>query len=257
MDRGLSPKGNKSTLITRIQAHDQHKTLQAVSVQDPPQPPGAQVRHASLVAPTASGSVPGIPPAAQPTSHLAPTAFTNINLPDLSQPDPEIPTPIPFYPDSYDSIYHPNPYTSADPLPPKVLVVAGSSTHHGGGPSHNAFDGPESLDRHEYEPPLSSSSSVTASAISSAGVWQDVADDIGLSGLWNRGQVAGGRKAVLDSLLEKTGTSNAREKDHSRKLDRDEVKGVWVLVGLLAGSWVVGGLVNSPPKDEHGEKPTH
>src|SRR5882762_7338362 len=65
-DRGLSPyvlifsflsvtpnifhrKGNKATLISRIQQHEQHKFLQAVSsAQDPPVPAGAQVRHASV-----------------------------------------------------------------------------------------------------------------------------------------------------------------------------------------------------------------
>lgn len=121
-DRGLSPyvmayslllsnktqitfnrKGNKSTLITRIQEHDQSTTLKAVSSsqQDPPVPVGVTqlVRRASSAAPATSGSeksgpVPGIPPAAQPKSQLASTAFTNINLPDLSQPDAEIPTPI-------------------------------------------------------------------------------------------------------------------------------------------------------------------
>lgn len=87
------------------------------------------------------------------------------------------------------------------------------------------------------------------------GFWQDVADDIGLPTSWKREQLTDRQKAVLDSLLEKTGTSNAREKDHSRKLDKDEVKGVWVLVGLLAGSWVLGGLANGPPKDKHGGKP--
>lgn len=62
---------------------------------------------------------------------------------------------------------------------------------------------------------------------------------------------------MLDSLLAKTGMSNAREKEYSRKLDKDEVKGVWVLVGLLAGSWALGGLVNKAPKDKHGKQLGH
>jgi hypothetical protein len=66
-----------------------------------------------------------------------------------------------------------------------------------------------------------------------------------------------GQKAVLDSLLTKTGTSNARERDYSRKLDKDEIKGMWALIGLLAGSWVLGGLFNRPPKDKHGEQQGH
>jgi hypothetical protein len=116
-DRGLSPfvqsfsrsnfalkifysKGNKSTLITRIQEHEQHKTIQAVSsAQDPLVPAGVQIRRASSASLPTSGSeasspVPGLPQAAQRLDGLGSTAFTNVNLPDLSQPDPELPTPI-------------------------------------------------------------------------------------------------------------------------------------------------------------------
>lgn len=162
----------------------------------------------------------------------------------------------PFYPDFYDSIHHPTPYNPnpetviKDDLP-KVLVVAGSSTHHGGGPSHNAHDGPESSERHEHEIPATTrgaSSSSSSASTAPAGFWKDVADDVGLPSSWKRGQLTEGQQAVLDSLLETTGRSSSKEKDHSRTLDKDEVKGVWVLVGLLAGSWVVGGIVNGSPK---------
>lgn len=77
-----------------------------------------------------------------------------------------------------------------------------------------------------------------------------MADDIGLPTSLKFGQLTDGQKALFDSLLETTGTSNAKEKDHSRKLDKDEVKGVWALVALLAGSWVIGGVVNGAPKKE-------
>lgn len=83
--------GNKSTLITRIQKHDQLKTLEAVH--EPTVPTGAHIRYASSTA-EVSGPVPGIPLAAQPELSLSKSAFTNINLPDLSQPDSEAPTPI-------------------------------------------------------------------------------------------------------------------------------------------------------------------
>jgi len=139
----LTVGGNKANLITRIQEHDKRQTLEAVSTRDPPVPAGAQVRYNSSAAAStttsgseASGPVPGIPLAAQPTADLSATAFTNVNLPDLSQPDPEWPTPIPFYPDFYDSIHHPTPYKTAPEIAdsglPKVVVVAGSATHHGG-----------------------------------------------------------------------------------------------------------------------------
>ena len=57
------------------------------------------------------------------------------------------------------------------------------------------------------------------------------------------------RQAVMDSLLATTGTSSTREKQHSRMLDVDEQKGVWVLLGLLTGGWIVGGLVNNEKTD--------
>ena len=86
--------GNKSTLITRIQQYDQLKTLEAVH--HPTVPAGAHARNASSTASgvEVSGPVPGIPPAAQPEASLSKSAFTNINLPDLSQPVSEAPTPI-------------------------------------------------------------------------------------------------------------------------------------------------------------------
>jgi len=267
-ERGLSPKGNKSTLITRIQEHDQLKTMEAV--QDPSVPAGVQVRRASSAAATTSGSeasgpVPGIPPAAQPSADLSASAFTNVNLPDLSQPDPEIPTPIPFYPDFYDSIHHPTPYKTtpdvvSDDLP-KVLAVAGSATHHGGGPTHNAHDEPESNDTHAFETQSSSRRGHSQSSGSSptpTGILQNIADDLGLPASWKRGELTGAQKEVLHGLLETTGTSSTSEKSHSRKLDGDEVRGVLVLFGLLAGSWVAGGVINSAPKEEkHAQNAEH
>ena len=46
---------------------------------------------------------------------------------------------------------------------PKLLVVAGTGTHHGGGPSHNLLD-------------ISENSSATEES----GLWDDMADDVGL-----------------------------------------------------------------------------
>jgi hypothetical protein len=71
---------------------------------------------------------------------------------------------------------------------------------------------------------------------------------------WERGQLTESSQTVLDSLEAKE-TTSTRENDYSRKLDKDEVKGIWMLAGLLAGSWVLGGIINGAPKekpiDEH------
>lgn len=125
--------------------------------------------------------------------------------------------------------------------------MAGSATHHGGGPSHNAHDEPESAHRQEYEAPASAHRppEVSANWTARKGFWQDVADDVGVPGQWGSVELAAKRQAVMDSLLQTTGTSSIREKQHSRTLDVEEQRGVWVLLGLLTGGWIVGGLVNN------------
>jgi hypothetical protein len=112
---------------------------------------------------------------------------------------------------------------------PKVLVL--SANH------DNLHESQEPSDRHKHEGSLSSRSRLSTPGGS---ILQDVGDEIG--------QVTASPQAVLDFSSETTETSNKRGKNHSRKLDRDEVRGVWVLVGLLAGSWVLGGVVNGAPK---------
>jgi hypothetical protein len=74
------------------------------------------------------------------------------------------------------------------------------------------------------------------------------ADDTGIPTMPERGQVTASPQTGLDFMSEAARTSNTRNKDHSRKLDKDEARGVWVLVGLLAGSWVLGGIINGAPK---------
>ena len=57
---------------------------------------------------------------------------------------------------------------------PKLLVVAGADTHHGGGPSHNLVD--ESVDI-SSAPPASTSSPKSSVQ---GGLWDDVAEDLGI-----------------------------------------------------------------------------
>jgi hypothetical protein len=74
------------------------------------------------------------------------------------------------------------------------------------------------------------------------------ADDTGIPTMPERGQVTASQQADLDFVSETGESSNTKNEDYSRKLDKDEARGVWVLVGLLAGSWVLGGIVNGAPK---------
>lgn len=75
-------------------------------------------------------------------------------------------------------------------------------------------------------------------------ILQHVTDDITV---WEHGQLIESSRTAVDSLEETTGT---KENSYSRDLGEGEVKGVWMVVGLLAGSWVLGQIINRPPKRE-------
>ena len=75
------------------------------------------------------------------------------------------------------------------------------------------------------------------------GFWQDVADDLQVprSLKLSAHEIP---KELLEGALERTETSGRKsDVDHSRTLDKDERRGVWALLGLLAGSWIVAGLL--------------
>ena len=71
---------------------------------------------------------------------------------------------------------------------------------------------------------------------------QDIAEDLGLPTSTEK-TAREIQQAVTDSLPESfvSGT----QKTHTRKLDGSEVRGVWLLFGLLAGSWFAGGIFSS------------
>ena len=56
-------------------------------------------------------------------------------------------------------------------------------------------------------------------------------------------KVAKNRQGLLDDLIEETTTSVGESEFHTRTLDKDEVRGVWIILGLFAGSWLAGGLL--------------
>lgn len=128
-----------------------------------------------------------------------------------------------------------------------MLVVAGAATHHGGGPSHGLHDGNESSDRHEHAQGFEAASESKSKPTTSGGIWRDLADDIGLPTELRAGKLTEGQQAAFDSLIETTNTTHD-DKTHSRNLDKDEQRGVWILLGLLGGSWLLGG-VNSTSKE--------
>ncbi|KAG5342785.1 hypothetical protein E4T56_gene19378 [Termitomyces sp. T112] len=160
-NRGLPVKGNKATLILRIQEHEKKKTLGAL--RDP-----SVVRKMSSAP---AGVSPGIPPVSE--SQPAQTQdFLNVTLPDLWQPVPEIPVQIPYVPDFWDSSAQAPRPAAEEPLP-KLNVIAGADTHLSGGPSHNLHD--------ENAAVLASPQTPLApKPTTDDGILGDITDDLGL-----------------------------------------------------------------------------
>jgi hypothetical protein len=219
--RGLSSKGNKATLILRIQEHDQRETLEAISDKVP-----SVTRNSSSVA---TGVTPGIPPDSQ-INRPPPAEFTNVYLPDISQPAPGRPVQIPFVPDFWESSSAKEPKLT-EPTLPKLLVVAGD-THPGGGPSHNLHDAAEST---HTELSLESTSKPPIPKAPN-GFWRDIAEDIGIPASIN-----------LPRTTEKTRQEGGST---SEKLTPEESRGVWLLLGMLSGSWIIAGMVNKKAEDQ-------
>jgi hypothetical protein len=158
-----------------------------------------------------------------------------VTLPNIQQPQQHqlvhivcllfpIPTrahPIqPYVPD----FWHSKPHLPVLDHPiPKLVVVAGSDTHHAGGPSHNLHDIHTEPSVH-VQPTIASPSS---------GLVHDVMDDIGVA------IPPSFRTTVTDILAQ----PSEKFKGQSRELDKDETRGVWLLLGLLASSWVASGVL--------------
>lgn len=180
-------------------------------------------------------------------------------------------TQQPFVPDFWESsrVKHeaaPTP-TPTEPGLPKIVVVAGTSTHAAGGPTYNLAQADEFT-----SPPSSSSSSSSSSATSASesasggkkltGLWADIAEDLGLPTTFRLPRVgsvaADAEKALADSLPdESTVGRQGSGASYERRLDKEEKRGVWVLLGLLGGSWLAGGIFSRSSafgEHEHAEE---
>lgn len=171
-------------------------------------------------------------------------------------------TPQPFVPDFWESsrVKHeaaPTP-TPTEPGLPKIVVVAGTSTHAAGGPTYSL----SSADEFTSPSPSSSSSSSSYNSASGGeggkkltGLWADIVEDLGLPTTFTVprfGRVLGdAEKALADSLPDESTVGVGKKEGESaryeeRRLDPEEKRGVWVLLGLLGGSWVLGGVLSRP-----------
>lgn len=116
-------------------------------------------------------------------------------------------------------------------------VVSGFATHPDGGPTYK-LEKP-----HEVEAIEPTSSEVHGEPAGEHGFFRDFADDLGLPRTFRVGN------AVSDVVH----ATKEQRLTKSRPLNDEETKGVWVLLGLLAGSWIIGGWVNRrpPAHEEH------
>ena len=81
----------------------------------------------------------------------------------------------------------------------------------------------------------------------------DIADDVPLPKNLSVLKVSKVQQALFDDLIEETTTSTGKSRFHTRTLDKHEVRSVWILVGLFAGSWLAGGLFRKESKYSESE----
>ena len=134
---------------------------------------------------------------------------------------------------------------AVEPRLPKLIIIAGADTHHGGGPSHNLHDEHREyghlIDSHVVPAPVST-------AVPPGGLLQDIARDIGIPPSFN---TENAKQAVADLFSQTKGKHTYT--GPSRELDKDEARGVWVLLGLLAGSWIAAGIIDRASASEGKE----
>jgi hypothetical protein len=79
-------------------------------------------------------------------------------------------------------------------------------------------------------------------------LFHDIADDLTLPKDLSALKLGKGRLPLEDDLFEEISTSTGISKFHFRTLSKDQVRGFWVIVGLVAGSWLAGGLLKKNSK---------
>lgn len=129
----------------------------------------------------------------------------------------------------------------------KVLVVAGTSTQHAGGPTYGSSDHPEA-DPNEDQA-LSKGISPTH------GLWADVIEDLCLPPTFDASAPFTRTRDAFLSVFQDSESQKRPTPFQSRPLDPDEAKGVWALLFILGGSWLAGGLFNGSKKKKTSSNP--
>lgn len=111
---------------------------------------------------------------------------------------------------------------------PNLIAIAGDATHISASPAHNLYipEAEESLEKRDT---------------TKTTFFQDVADDLSIPKFK---LPIDAEKLLKADLSQVTGTSRGQDVDHTRKLDKDEVSGVWAFLGLFAGTWIAAGILS-------------
>lgn len=229
--RGLSTKGNKATLVSRLQEYEDTRTAPASS------PPGA--RNASSratpapdpVSPPPQAASPGVRPQANPS---ASAQFFAFKMPDLTQSPPTSSAQVPYLPDFWESA-NPKPRLSTEPELPKLHVVGGVATHPDGGPTHH-------LQKHSEADTLQPTPTIIDRAVVIKPAYlREVFVGLGIPTTIRL-------RPVVDSTVEE-------ESVESRPLTSEESRGVYVALGLFVGSWVLAGIFAPRPQEPVQDPP--
>ncbi|KIK18939.1 hypothetical protein PISMIDRAFT_169514 [Pisolithus microcarpus 441] len=238
--RGLST-GNKPALIARLQEYEESKVAPPSQNPSPPSRdvPGASRKASSRAAPTSDPATPatlqgsspaGTPPSSERHNPSASAEFFAFKMPDLDQPTPSSSAQVPYLPDFWDSARSNSTFTDPDPEPPKLHVVGGAVTHHDGGPTHHLE---KPLETGTVQPVAPVADDVIV--IKSANL-QELFADLGIPTTIRLRPVVD--TTVVESPIQ------------SRPLTSEETTGVYALLGILVGSWVLGGILSPRPEVE-------
>ena len=149
----------------------------------------------------------------------------------------------PYVPDFWNSARS-NPDVPVEPELPKLHVVSGSVTHYDGGPMYN-------LEKHQEDSSPSMTVQVDGPPVSSeAGFWADLWDSTGLPRSFSA------RRALSEA---RSLAAQHESQTSSRPLTDEERRGLYILLGILGGAWLVGRLVNRPTvvAEEHDIQTHH
>ncbi|KAI6150425.1 hypothetical protein BKA82DRAFT_4115493 [Pisolithus tinctorius] len=233
--RGLSTKGNKPTLIARLQEYEEIRA--APPPQNPSSPgrdvPGASRKVSSRATPASDPASP-LPPQAAPSSEQQKPSvsaeFFAFKMPDSARPTLPSSAQVPYLPDFWDSAKLNSTVTDPDPEPPKLHVVGGAATHHDGGPTYL-------LEKHSEADTVQSVADVADKVIViKSGNLQEVFADLGIPTTIRLRPVAD--NTVVEPPIQ------------TRSLSREEVTGLYALLGILVGSWALGGILSPRPTVE-------